>query len=165
MTDRNSGDEYLVFVDGYRYEGRPGEVGYRIMKFDRQGVRVELPGEEPASSKRSAIPTADLLESHDLKEIVELQWRLSVPLSVMVLVFLSVPLSRMSPRKGRYGGLVMPVLLFVIYFNLMGTAKARVEQGAIPSVIGIWWVHLLPIVLAIALLTGGRVGCRLRRWL
>ena len=165
MTDRNSGDEYLVFVDGYRYEGRPGEVGYRIMKFDRQGVRVELPGKEPASSKRSAIPTVDLLGSHDLKQIVELQWRLSVPLSVMVLVFLSVPLSRMSPRKGRYGGLVMPVLVFVIYFNLMGTAKAWVEQGAIPPLIGIWWVHLLPLVLAIALLTGGRVGCRLRRWL
>jgi lipopolysaccharide export system permease protein len=163
MTDRNSGDDYLVFVDGYSYQGKPGDIDYRIMKFDQQGVRVELPGKPPTSSKRSAIPTAELLTSTDLKEIVELQWRLSVPLSVMVLVFLAVPLSRMSPRKGRYGGLVLPVLVFIIYFNLMGTAKAWVEQGAISPVIGIWWVHLLPVALGIVLLNGGRLGCRLKR--
>jgi lipopolysaccharide export system permease protein len=163
MTDPDSGDDYLVFVNGFRYEGKPGDSAYRIMKFDRQGVRVELPGTTSPSSKRSAIPTNALLGSTDLKEIVELQWRLSVPVSVMVLVFLAVPLSRMSPRKGRYGGLVMPVLVLVIYFNLMGTAKAWVEQGAIPPVIGIWWVHLLPVALAIVLLNGGRLGCALKR--
>jgi lipopolysaccharide export system permease protein len=163
MTDRNSGDEYLVFVDGYRYEGRPGDIDYRIMKFSRQGVRVELTGEEAPSSKRSAIPTDQLLTSTNLKEIVELQWRLSVPLSVMALVFLSVPLSRLSPRKGRYGGVLTPVLVFVIYFNLMGTAKAWVEQDVIPPVIGIWWVHLLPAALALLLLNSGRLGCRLKR--
>ena len=40
MTDRDSGDDYLVFVNGYRYEGKPGEIDYRIMKFDEQGVRI-----------------------------------------------------------------------------------------------------------------------------
>ena len=163
MTDSDSGDDYLVFVDGYTYEGNPGDIDYRIMKFDRQGVRIELPGKVRPASKRSAIPTAKLLGSTDLKEILELQWRLSVPLSVMVLVFLAVPLSRMSPRTGRYGGLVVPVLVFIIYFNLMGTAKAWVEQGAIPPVIGIWWVHLLPVVLTVVLLNVGRLGCLLKR--
>jgi lipopolysaccharide export LptBFGC system permease protein LptF len=109
---------------------------YRIMQFDRQGVRVELPGRTTPSSKRSAIPTDRLLGSTDIKQLVELQWRLSVPVSVMVLV---------------------------IYFNLMGTAKAWVEQGAIPPVIGIWWVHLLPVMLAAILLNGGRRGCRLKQ--
>jgi len=163
MTDPDDGDDYLVFVKGFRYEGIPGESDYRIMKFDRQGVRVELPGRTTPSSKRSAIPTDELLESTDIKEIVELQWRLSVPVSVLVLVILAVPLSRTSPRKGRYGGLVVPVLLLVIYFNLMGTAKAWVEQGAIPPAIGIWWVHVLPVVVAALMLNGDRLGCLLKR--
>jgi lipopolysaccharide export system permease protein len=163
MTDPDSGDDYLVFVKGFRYEGNPGESDYQIMKFDRQGVRVEMPGRTPPSSKRSAIPTDELLGSTDIKEIVELQWRLSVPVSVMVLVILAVPLSRTSPRKGRYGGLVVPVLLLVIYFNLMGTAKAWVEQGAIPPAIGIWWVHVLPVVVAALMLKGDRLGCRMKR--
>jgi lipopolysaccharide export LptBFGC system permease protein LptF len=45
----------------------------------------------------------------------------------------------------------------------LGTAKAWVEQGVIPVLIGIWWVHLLPVVLALVLLNGGRLGCRLKR--
>jgi len=55
------------------------------------------------------------------------------------------------------------VLVFIIYFNLMGTAKAWVEQGAISPVIGIWWVHLLPVALAVVLLNGSWLGCRLKR--
>jgi lipopolysaccharide export system permease protein len=163
MTDRESGDEYLVFVDGYRYEGRPGDVDYRIMKFGRQGVRIELPGKEGPLNKRSAIPTDKLLGTHDLKERIELQWRLAVPVAVLVLVFVAVPLSRMSPRKGRYGGLAVPVLMFIIYFNMMGIAKAWVEQGVVPQAIGIWWVHLLPVALGLLLLRRGRLGPALKR--
>jgi lipopolysaccharide export system permease protein len=61
MTDRDSGDDYLVFVDGYRYEGRPGELGYRIMRFDRQGVRVEPRQDTPYPS--AAIPMTELVSS------------------------------------------------------------------------------------------------------
>jgi lipopolysaccharide export system permease protein len=57
----------------------------------------------------------------------------------------------------------LPVLVFIIYFNLMGTAKAWVEQGAIPPVIGIWWVHLLPVALAVVLLNSDRLRCFLKR--
>jgi len=72
-------------------------------------------------------------------------------------------MSRVSPRKGRYGGLAMAVLVFVVYFNLLATAKVWVEQGVIPVPVGVWWVHLLPVALAFLLLNGERLSCRLRR--
>ncbi len=147
-----TGDEYMVFVDGHRYEGRPGDAEYRIMQFERQGVRIELPGKAEPAPKLDAVPTARLLSSNERRDIVELQWRLSVPVSVLVLVLLSVPLSRISPRKGRFGGLAMAFLVFVVYYNLLGTAKVWVEQGTIPASLGLWWVHLLPALLALALL-------------
>jgi len=163
MIDPESGDEYLVFADGYRYEGNPGDATYRIMKFARQGVRIEMPGKTRTSSKSEIVPTTLLLESRNLEDVAELQWRLSVPLSVLVLVLLAVPMSRVSPRKGRYGGLAMAVLVFVVYFNLLATAKVWVEQGVIPVPVGVWWVHLLPVALAFVLLNGERLSCRLRR--
>ncbi len=159
-----TGDEYIVFVDGHRYEGRPGEAEYRIMQFDRQGVRIELPGKTEPVPNLDAVPTAQLLHSNDRRDIVELQWRLSVPVSVLVLVLLSVPLSRISPRKGRFGGLAMAFLVFIIYYNLLGTAKVWVEQGVIPTSIGLWWVHLLPVLLAFVLLSNtNKLACRVRR--
>ena len=161
--DADSGDEYVVFEDGHLYEGIPGDAEYRIMSFARQGVRVELRGNRGPRYKSEVVPSADLLGSDRLEDIVELQWRLSVPLSVMVLILLAVPLSHMAPRKGRYGGLVTAILVFLIYYNMLGTSKIWVEQGAIPAMIGLWWVHLVFIGLAFVLLNSSRLGCRVRR--
>jgi len=152
MTDEETGDNFLVLVDGYRFEGTPGEAKYRMMEFGQYGVRIELPGIDISTSQRSGRPTSELLASGTREDAIELQWRLSVPVSVLVLIFLAVPLSSHSPRQSRYGQLVIAVLIFVIYFNLLGTAKAWVEQGTVPVMIGIWWVHLLPVILAAALL-------------
>ena len=163
MTDTTTGDEYVVFVDGTLHEGKPGDAAYRIMQFGQQGVRVELPGKTRVSYKSEIVPTRDLLKSGKLEDVVEMQWRFSVPLSVIVLVLLSVPLSRVSPRAGRYGGVVTAVMIFLIYYNLLGTSKIWVEQGVIPPVIGLWWVHLVFIVLVFVLLNTNRLVCSLRR--
>jgi len=161
--DSGSGDSFLVLVDGYRYEGKPGEANYRITKFSEYGVRIELPGSETIVDKRESTPTADLMKSSNLKDTAELQWRIMMPVSVIVLLLLAVPLSRSSPRQGRYGKLVMAVLLFVIYYNLMGVAEVWLKDGVVPPAIGIWWVALLPVFLTVVLLGSDRLLCRLRR--
>ena len=161
--DSGSGDNFLVLVDGYRYEGKPGEANYRITKFSEYGVRIELPGSETIVDKRESTPTADLMKSSNLKDTAELQWRIMMPVSVIVLLLLAVPLSRSSPRQGRYGKLVMAVLLFVIYYNLMGVAEVWLKDGVVPPAIGMWWVALLPVLLTVVLLGSERLLCRLRR--
>ena len=159
--DETTGDDFLVLVDGYRYEGIPGRADYKIMEFDEYGVRVELPAVR-VREKTKARSTTSLLGSSKLKDIAELQWRLAMPVSVMVLLFLAVPLCKSSPREGRYGRLVIAILLFVIYYNLLGTAKVWVEQGAIPALPGLWWVPLLPVMLGLLFLNSDRLRCKLR---
>ena len=161
--DAASGDDFLVLVDGYRYEGTPGRENYRIMRFREYGVRIDMPGVETYSSRLSATPTAMLVGSSDPEKRAELQWRLAMPLSVMALLFLSVPLCKSSPRQGRYGRLVIAILLFVVYYNLLGAAKVWVEQGDVPALIGLWWVPLLTVILALVLLNSDRLVCRFGR--
>ncbi len=161
LLDEKTGEDFLVLLDGYRYEGRPGEAGYRIMQFSKYGVRVDLPGVAEYTDDREATPTLRLLYSSDPWDIAELQWRLSMPLSVIVLLLLAVPLCRGGPRQGRYGRLVLAILLFVIYYNLLGTAKVWVGKGALPPQVGLWWVPLLPVLLTVLLYKGGRIACRL----
>jgi len=160
--DEATGDNFLVLVDGYRYEGIPGEAAYRIMQFDEYGVRIDLPGGDVTTTKRAATPTATLLASSDTEDIAEVQWRLSMPLSVISLLLLAVPLCRSSPRQGRYGRLVIAILLFVIYYNLLGTAKVWVGDGSVPPGIGLWWVPALPVVISAVLLGSEGFLCRLR---
>jgi lipopolysaccharide export system permease protein len=162
MTDHDTGDSYMVFVNGTRYEGSPGQAGYRVMQFREQGVRIEVKGKVDNMSRESDVPTSRLLESEDAVYAAELQWRLSVPITVMVLVVLAVPLGSMSPRQSKHSGMVVAVLVYLIYYNLLGTARAWVEQGSIPPQIGLWWVHLLPLLLAFMLLNRVQLARLLR---
>jgi lipopolysaccharide export system permease protein len=152
MTDPDTGDSYMVFLNGTRYEGTPGEADYRVMDFLEQGVRIEIEDKTGRLSRESHVPTSRLLGSEDAVYLAELQWRLSVPLTVMVLLILAVPLSSMTPRQSKHSGMVVAVLVFLIYYNLLGTARAWVEQGSLPPYIGLWWVHLLPLLAAFLLL-------------
>ncbi|MGB5607014.1 MAG: LPS export ABC transporter permease LptF [Gammaproteobacteria bacterium] len=162
IQDAVTGDDFMVLVDGYSYEGKPGAADYRIMQFAEYGIRIDLPAIQ-IRTRHETIPTAELVGSRDPFAIAELQWRFALPLSAIVLVVLAVPLCKSSPRQGRYGRTVFAVLLFVVYYNILATAKVWVEQGAVPPAIGLWWVPVLPVLLALMLLNGSRLMCSLGR--
>lgn len=152
--DSKTGDRFLVMEDGYRYQGFPGDPEFRILQFARHGIRLETVEVLNPSRKQNAIPTEQLWGSQNNKEIAELQWRLSLPLAALGLVLLAVPLSRSTPRQGRFNKLFAAVLIFIVYYNLLGTAQVWVERGTLPALPGVWWVHALPLVLTVLLFRG-----------
>ncbi len=142
----------LVLNNGRRYEGVPGTGQFRVVEFGEHGIPYRLPGVEPSDPRPRAMPTGDLLAANTREAIAELQWRLSVPLSTLLLCFLAVPLSKSQPREGRYGRLAIGLLLFIVYFNLLSAAKAWTESGRIAPELGLWWVHGGLFLVAAALL-------------
>jgi lipopolysaccharide export system permease protein len=136
------GERYMVFENGYRYEGRPGSAEFRIVSFREHSVRMEQPEIRPSQRKQKARPTSSL-NAAAASDVAELQWRISMPLSVLVLALLAVPLSRTNPRQGKYAKLFVAVLVYLLYNNLLGMANSWTARGAVPGVIGMWWVHLL----------------------
>lgn len=153
--DSETGDRFLVMEDGYRYQGFPGDPAFRILRFARHGIRLETVEILNPTHKQNATPTDRLWRSQERKDIAELQWRLSLPLAALGLVLLAVPLSRSMPRQGRFSKLFAAVLIFIVYYNLLGTAQVWVEKGTLPPLPGLWWVHVLPIALALLLFRGG----------
>ena len=93
-----------------------------------------------------------LLASSAAADRAELQWRLSVPFSLFVLALVAVPLSRSSPREGRYGRLGVGILVYIIYANMLNIARSMVEQEEVPQWLGMWWAHLLFGVIGLVLL-------------
>lgn len=137
-----TGAQYLVLMDGYRYEGLPGEGAFRIIRFDQHAVRIEARDVEPSQRKQRARPTRELIGADKAVDVAELQWRVSMPLSVLVLSLLAVPLSRTNPRQGKYSKLFVAVLIYLIYSNLLGVSNSWVARGRLAPEAGMWWVHL-----------------------
>jgi lipopolysaccharide export system permease protein len=145
------GELSFVLRDGKLYEGVPGSNEFLVVEFDEQHVPVRV-DDEPFVEAAAAKSTADLWSSNRLTDRAELEYRLSVPLSLFVLSMLAVPLSRSSPREGRYGRLGIGLLMYVIYANMLAIAQVWVERAVTPLWAGIWWVHLIGVAAALWLL-------------
>jgi lipopolysaccharide export system permease protein len=143
----------LVLYDGRRYEGIPGTPRFRVIEFAEHGIPYRLPSLRTLDLKPRAMRFADLFKSGDLEHVAERQWRLSVPISTVLLAFLAVPLARSRPREGRYGRMAIGLLVFIIYFNLLSAAKAWVEEGSVSPALGMWWVHGVIVLLILGLLS------------
>jgi len=150
-VEGEQGDRFMVLEDGYRYSGDPGDLDFVITRFQRHAVRLEQSG-GPGYRKLEATPTLDLMREGGAREIAELQWRLSLPLSTMLLAVMAVPLARTSPRQGRYARLVTAFILYFIYNNALGIAQKLVEREELHAAVGVWPVHLAFGGAAIAML-------------
>ena len=142
----------LVLHNGRRYEGVPGTSRFRVVEFAEHGIPYRLPSLEATDPRPRAMNFSSLLESSEPQHVAETQWRISIPLSTVILALLAVPLSRSQPRAGRYGRIAIGLLVFIIYLNMMNAAKAWIEQGAMSPVLGLWWVHACVLLLTIGLL-------------
>ena len=159
-VDPETGERFLVLRDGVRYEGQPGRPDWRVLEFEEHGVRLK-PAPVSVSLHRRALPSRQLLASGRPKYIAELQWRVSVALTVPVLAVIAVPLSRSRPRAGRYGRLVSAALVFVLYVNGLTTAQDLLADGDVGPLLGMWWVHALALLAGLAWL---QWSYRVIRW-
>src|SRR5699024_3223253 len=118
-TEPGTEAQVLVLEDGWRYEGEPGRADYRVVEFGEHGVRVEVEAGMAGATDYDNQSLATLLASGDARAQAEMQKRLSVPLSILILTLLGLPLGRLPPRAGRYGRIGIGILLYMVYFNLL----------------------------------------------
>jgi len=153
--------EIITLYDGERVEGVPGTARYRIMRFVQQLIPFRAPAANGAITRPDEMDTAQLLGSRDPRRQAELQWRLGLPIMVLVFGVLAVPLGRLRPRQGRYAHVWLAVIAFAFYAVLAQAGRSWIERRQVPASLGLWWVHAL--FLAIAM--GGLLQPLLvRRW-
>ena len=151
--DLNGAERYLRLNDGFRVEGVVGEDNYRLLRFERNDVRLsESEPDANAEAVKRAAPTSVLLRSDDLVQRTELHWRLAAPISTLVLILLALPLSKSSPRQPRYAGLIIAGLSWAIYYAFMNIARNQLVSGKLSFALGMWWVHVPVLLIALYLL-------------
>ena len=164
QTESNSGDSYLTLEDGYRYEGQPGDSQFKIIHFAKHGILLEEQRVTPTARNMAASPTPALWGNPGRYEEAELQWRFAMPLATLLLAALAVPLSRTSPRQGRFAKLFIAVVIYAIYMNFLAVARSWVEHGVISAGMGLWWVHgaLLGVIIFMTIFHSGMPWLKLR---
>lgn len=159
-----NGDRYLVLENGRRYDGEAGSPGLRLMEFERYGIFLE--GRADLSGSGVSARTMGLLEllaDPSLTHLAELNWRISLPVSAFLMAMLAIPLSAVNPRIGRSVNLILALLIYVVYNNMLSVVTAWIGQGRISFGLGVWVVHA-GLAAVIVLLFWRRIRLP-RRWI
>jgi len=149
------GDRFILFRNGSITEGIGSDQGYTLTRFTELGVR--LPPRDlgfTAALEEQAMTSVELWRRGQPEHVAELQWRVSLVLLLPILVLMAVPLSKVSPREGRFAMLVPAVLLYLVYFGLLLMSRDMVADERLPGWLGLWWVHLVFAGLGWALYSG-----------
>ena len=134
-------DRFAILNDGQSTEIHDDQT-LTISRFQEYGIRI---GNKPVGVKDvnlndpstltgispRIIPTQDLFRIAEGRFQGELGWRLGMALAGINFMLLALASSRVNPRSGRSGGLIVALLFFVAYFNLLNFGKNWVATGKI----------------------------------
>ncbi|MEE8496546.1 MAG: LPS export ABC transporter permease LptF [Xanthomonadales bacterium] len=158
IRTRKNGDLQVITAGAGRmeYEARSGY--HRLILYDANVYKRVADGPDvfaelgtfslwiptaeagPVGYKTKSTSTFDLRDSGSTQDLAEFQWRMSTPLSALLLALLAIPLSRSKPRQGRYARMLAAIVIYTVYFNLLDVSRTWVESG---TSAGIWWVPAL----------------------
>ena len=149
-TDPETNNVYLRLKNGTRYQNIIDSKNKNILEFDQYNLQIISGDIQNTITQYTAIEgisTLELLKGESPLVKAELQWRLSPPISILILSILGVLLGKASPRSGKSIGLLIGVIIFLLYNNGLLIAKNSVERGELNPTIGLWSVHLLVLLL------------------
>lgn len=146
------GGRFLVLHDGRRYDGLPGQPGFQLMEFERYAVLVSRQAPVITGDTTSrALPTYQLFREKNSVYRGELVSRIASPVMGLLLMLMAIPLGFVNPRSGRSANLILALLMFVVYTNMVNVLRNAVIFGQVPFAIAWWPIHVFAGLVALAL--------------
>jgi LPS export ABC transporter permease LptF/LPS export ABC transporter permease LptG len=94
--------------------------------------------------------------------LVELHYRLALPVAALVLALVGIPLGISTRKGGKSVGWMLSILLVFVYYILMASGWSFAKQGRVAPVIGLWLANVLFAIAGIGMLSNlSRVGNRM----
>lgn len=148
----------VTFKQGYRYKITPGKKTAEAIQYKEYSQALpDLTTDKKEvvlghSQRIKYLPTSRLwtMAANDLLAAAELQWRLSLPLSVILLALLAIPLSYNKPKQKRSVKWIVAILLYIGYVDTLLLGRAWMKKGLL-SGLGLWWIHGAMVMLLLIL--------------
>ncbi|MFL0810691.1 MAG: LPS export ABC transporter permease LptF [Agarilytica sp.] len=161
VIDTEFGQKFLLLKNGRRYKGRPGDADYEVVEFEEFYQFLPEPDYDIAKRKATdGMSTMALYQDGSPLAKATLQWRLSLPILVLVVGMLAFPLSRTKARQGRYNKLFPAILIYMLYLVCLNAARGAMDKGNAPIDGLIWWVHAVFFILAMFLYAAPGISLR-----
>ncbi len=147
--DSTTGERYLTLENGQITEGGRKSLDFARVRFSRNDLRLPEPEETSQAPGLAVRPSGELVFSPKAEEAGEIQWRISPAISLVILGLMAIPLSHSAPKEGRSARILLGFLAYVVYVNVLQMSHSWIASGSISAALGLWWVHLLALVVTL----------------
>ncbi|MDX8386862.1 MAG: LPS export ABC transporter permease LptF [Gallionella sp.] len=138
---KDDGTRFLVLINGTRYEGTPGQRDYNIVEFERYSMRIDSVPAKQSELEPAGMSTWSLWNDPTSWNIAELQRRISLPISAVIIALLAIPMGYVNPRAGRSINLIFAVVVYMLYSNMINVANSWVGLEKVSPATGMWMMH------------------------
>ena len=143
-----NGDRFVVLENGSRYELMADSPEFRVLEYGRYAIRLETKeARRMEEIKPNQMLLQDLIKGEHRSLKAELLWRISMPVSAIILALLAIPLSFVNPRAGRSANLLFALCVCLLYNNLITIGQSWIAGGKISFLTGLFGVHLTMLAL------------------
>jgi LPS export ABC transporter permease LptG/LPS export ABC transporter permease LptF len=160
----NGGDNTLRMRlrDGTQHDTPTGDPNqYTVSTFKESDVPMAIASQDDIRIGRADKPILAMANRELYRRAhepdgklysIELNKRLALPASCLVLMLVGVPLGMSSRRGGKSAGFVVTILLVFLYYFLSSTGIALARQNKVWPVVGVWAVNVIFAVFGLLLL-------------
>ncbi len=149
---------------------RPDE--YSIASFTGTEIPILVDQGNAGAAERNTPPYLSLAQlwqrihlrqSRDRQPaLVELHYRLALPVAAIVLALVGIPLGISTRKGGKSVGLMLSILLVFVYYIVMIFGLSFAKQGKVSPLVGLWLANVLFGAAGIIMLSNlSRVGTRM----
>ncbi|WP_233843499.1 LPS export ABC transporter permease LptF [Dyella sp. 2HG41-7] len=143
-SNSDNSNRYLALQDGWQYEIPLGANNWRRMEYERNDNALSSVQSDDEEDPIHNLNMVELLHNVTPDARAEFAWRTVMPLMTLALLMMALPLSKQTPREPRYGRMLIAVLGFFVYNNLLALCRGKIAKGN--------WHHATPMwLLSIAL--------------
>jgi lipopolysaccharide export system permease protein len=143
---------YIRLKNGVKYDGFFQKDSKNIFEFETMDVKIfnKKTKNNKIKTKTNAKSLNSLLSDPNNVNISEIWWRISLPVSMIILSIIGVFLSKSPPRSSKNFSILYGIIIFAVYLNLLKIYKEKIAGGE-DLFISMLLPHLIFLVIAIIL--------------
>ena len=127
----------LDFKSGVFYKGIFSEQRQVISSFENFISPIERDVD-----RVSGLSMSKIFDYSSESEKANFQWNISIPATLIILLFLGVYMGAVKPRQGRFSVILPGMLIYITYLSLLILGRESLSTNP-TSGIGLWWIHLI----------------------
>ena len=134
----------LNFKNGSMYQGLFEEGSSVVSTF--KNLKIPVSTEE---NSVTGLSFARLFDYSTRSTKSQMQWNISIPITIFILLIIGINLSKVEPRQGRLSVLLPAIFVYILYLSLLILARESFDNNSAITQNYIWFVHFIFFIFSI----------------